>query len=108
MKIILDGENTDGKRIQKNKSNIMLRGSLIVVLMQFAHMCVAQFSLEIGVRSMLDGFNTNFTIVGADTKIGYRQNKFDYSILGSTASVINNAVGNVKSLGATAEYVLAF
>jgi hypothetical protein len=52
---------------------------------------------------MLDGFNTNFTIIGTYTKIGYRQNEFDYSILGSTASVTNNVVGNVKSLGATAE-----
>ncbi len=71
-------------------------------------MHVVQFSLEIGVPSMLDGFNTNFTIIGTYTKIGYRQNEFDYSILGSTASVTNNVVGNVKSLGATAEYVLAF
>ena len=76
--------------------------------MQFAHMCVAQFSLEIGVPSMLDGFNYNFTIVGAYTKIGYRHNKFDYSILGSTASVTNNNAGNEKSLGVTAEYVFAF
>ena len=91
----------------KNKSNIMLRGSLIILIIHFAHVCVAQFSVEIGVPSMHNVINSNFSFAGAYTKIGYEQKKFDYSILGSTASITNNVV-NEKSLGATAEYLMMF
>jgi hypothetical protein len=88
-----------------NKLIMLLRGSLIVLIIHFAHVCVAQFSAEIGVPSMHNVINYSFS--GMYTKIGYRQKKFDYSILGSTAS-ITKKVANRKSIGTTAEYLVMF
>lgn len=83
----------------------MQKGSLLIFLLMSAHACIAQFNVEMGIPSIHEGINSNFTIIGAYTKVGYQNQKLGYAIFYSSKSTLNK-IYDKKTIGTTIDYEL--